>query len=235
MPWAAAAVVGGALIGAYATSEAADTAADAQKSSADRAIGEQRRQFDAVQKLLAPYSNAAVSQDGKSGSLIAQQDLLGLNGRDAQQAAIKNIQDSAQFGELYRQGESAILQNAAATGGLRGGNVQAALAQFRPQLLNQLINEQYTKLGGITSIGQNAAAGQGNAGMQSAAGISALMQQQGAAQAGRAMAQGQAWGNMGSALAQAGGIYAGSNSGSGGLTAQQAADYRASNPNGYDW
>jgi hypothetical protein len=56
-------------------------------------------------------------------------------------------------------------QTPRATGGLRGGNVQAALGQFQPQLLAQLIDQQYSRLGGLTSIGQNAAAGVGNAGM----------------------------------------------------------------------
>jgi hypothetical protein len=102
------------------------------------------------------------------------------------------------------QGENAILQNASATGGLRGGNVQAALAKFRPQLLNQLIQQRFQNLGGITSIGQNAAAGTGNAGMNSANQITNLLQQQGAAQAGAALASGnaqaQAWGGVGQSI-----------------------------------
>ena len=88
------------------------------------------------------------------------------------------------------------MQNASATGGLRGGNTQAALAQFRPQLLNQLINQRYQNLAGMTALGQNAAAGTGNAGMQTASNISNLYQQTGAAQAGAALAQGQASANM---------------------------------------
>lgn len=110
----------------------------------------------------------------------------------------------------YSKVKNAILQNASATGGLRGGNTQAALAQFRPQLLNQLINQRYQNLAGMTSLGQNAAAGTGNAGMQSASNISNLYQQSGAAQAGAALASGQAsanmWNSVGSAIGTIGGM-----------------------------
>lgn len=77
-----------------------------------------------------------------------------------------------------------MLQQASATGGLRGGNIQAALAQFRPQMLAQAIEEQYGRLGGMTALGQRSAAGVGGAGMESAGQIAGLLGQQGAARAG---------------------------------------------------
>lgn len=198
----ATAVVAGSVITGYmassAQSDAAQTAADAQGQASAASIAEQRRQFDAVRELLKPYVDAG------SGSLTAQKDLIGLNGNAAQQTAINNLMGSSQFQTVAKQGEDAMLQNASATGGLRGGNIQGALAQFRPQLLNQMIQQQFSNLGGITSLGQNAAAGQGNAGMQSANAISAALNQQGAAQAGAALAAGQgqaqAWGGVGQAI-----------------------------------
>lgn len=190
----ATAVVGSAVIGGAMASKAqksaAKTAANAQIEASEMGVEEQRRQFDAVQKLLKPYADAGLS--GLSG----QQDLLGTNGTAAQQAAINNINNSSEMQTYLQQGENAILQNASATGGLRGGNTQAALAQFRPQLLNQLINQRYQNLAGMTALGQNAAAGTGNAGMQTASNISNLYQQSGAAQAGAALARGQATANM---------------------------------------
>lgn len=190
----ATAVVGAAVIGGVMSSKAqksaAKTAANAQIDASEMGVEEQRRQFDAVQKLLKPYSDAGLS------GLTGQQDLLGINGNVAQQAAINNINNSSEMQTYLQQGENAILQNASATGGLRGGNTQAALAQFRPQLLNQLINQRYQNLAGMTALGQNAAAGTGNAGMQTASNISNLYQQTGAAQAGAALASGQATANM---------------------------------------
>ena len=206
----AAAVVGTGLIGAVgankaskAQSKAANQAASAQTESDAAAIEEQRRQFDAIQKLLEPYAQA-----GTQG-LSAQQDLLGLNGADKQQAAYDAISNSPAMNAYAQQGENAILQNASATGGLRGGNTQGALAQFRPQLLNQLINQQYANLSGMTSIGQNAAAQTGNAGMATGANIGNLLQNSGSAQAAAAMAQGKAdanqWGAVGGIFGQLGG------------------------------
>lgn len=213
MSWVAAAVVGGAVVGGVMSSnaqtDAAETAANAQTQSSQLSIEEQRRQFDALQKLLEPYVSAG------TGSLTEQQKLLGIYGpspESAQAEAINKLQSSPQFNAMFQQGENAILQNASATGGLRGGNTQAALAQFRPALLNQLINEQYTKLGGMTSLGQNAAAMQGNAGMQSANNISNQLNQIGAAQAGNALAAGKAnaqlWSGIGSSVGTLGGMYA---------------------------
>lgn len=208
MPVVAATVAGG--VGLYSASKAskaqskASNSAAAAQSEGDRlAIEEQRRQFDAIQKLLAPYNEA-----GTKG-LSAQQDLLGLNGAGQQTAAYDAIANSPAMAAYAQQGENALLQNASATGGLRGGNTQGALAQYRPQLLNQLINQQYANLGGITSIGQNAAAQTGNAGMATANNISGLLQNSGSAQAANYMAQGKAdanqWGAVGDIFGQLGG------------------------------
>lgn len=123
------------------------------------------------------------------GSLSAQRDLLGLNGPEAQAAAYKQLEQSPIFTGLIKQGETGILQNASATGGLRGGNVQGALAQFRPALLNQVIQQQYGNLGGLTSIGQASAAQQAAGAQQTGATIADLYGQQGAALAGGQLAQ----------------------------------------------
>lgn len=204
---ATAVVVGSVATGVMssrAQKKAANTAAGAQMEASEKSVEEQRRQFDAVQKLLKPYADAGLS------GLTGQQNLLGINGTAAQQAAINNINNSSEMQTYLQQGENAILQNASATGGLRGGNTQAALAQFRPQLLNQLINQRYQNLAGMTALGQNAAAGTGNAGMQTASNISNLYQQTGAAQAGAALAQGQAtanaWNGVNSAIGQVAGM-----------------------------
>lgn len=206
MTWIAAAVVGSAVVGAWSASKQADAAGDAAQLQADAAAGgvaEQRRQFDALQQLLAPYAQAG------QGALSAQQGLIGLAGPAAQQQAIAALQGGPQFQAMQQQGHNAILQNASATGGLRGGNVQSALAQFSPRLLASLIEQQYARLGGITSIGQNAAAMTGNAGMQSGNSIAALLQQQGAAQAGGALAAGAGQAGIASSLGGGLGLWAG--------------------------
>jgi hypothetical protein len=81
----------------------------------------------------------------------------GMTGSEAQAAAIENIAQSPLLQSQMQQAEEAMLQNASATGGLRGGNTQAALAQLRPQMLQQAIEQQYARLGGLSGAGQSAA------------------------------------------------------------------------------
>lgn len=226
-------IVGGTtLVSGAIQSNAAGKASKSQQQAADAGIAEQRRQFDALQKILSPYVAAGTTalggfqpfiqagtdglnrlnpfldagtqalsqlqpfiqagtealgglqQFGGAGSraigglegygaagsravggldpyaaagapaLAQQQALLGLRGPQAQQESISAIEQSPAFQAQVRQGEEAILQSASATGGLRGGNVQAALAQFRPQMLQREIDLQYGRLGGMTSLGQ---------------------------------------------------------------------------------
>ena len=170
--------------GTGAATEAALTAADIQGEAAQAGITETRRQFDLTSELLGPFVSAG------TGAVGSQEDLLGLNGPEAQRAAIAQLEGSPQFEALTRQGEEGILQNASATGGLRGGNVQGALAQFRPNMLNQLIESQFSKLGGLTNVGQSSAARTGAAGQQTGTNIARLLEQQGAAQAGGVLAAG---------------------------------------------
>jgi hypothetical protein len=218
MSWGAVIIGGGALLGGLAASDAqrsaGNKAGDAQVRAAQLGIDETKRQFDAIQKLLSSFVTGGTAAFG------AQGDLAGLNGADKQAAAIAAIQGSPQFGALTKQGEDAILSNASATGGLRGGNTQGALAQFRPALLSGLIDQQYGRLGGLASVGQNAAAGVGNAGMHSGDMISQLLQQQGAARAGAALSGGAA--NVGAinAFGQGLGAYMGYGYGGSGSNTQ---------------
>ena len=263
----AAASIGGGLL----ASGGAKSAANAQAQANAQAIAEQRRQFDRVQQLLAPYaqggtgafqqllalagaapqqtnwqayaqSNPALmqafqQQQNRPGMFgMPAQDLATFaqqwqqrndpradlsqfqtGGQAAQQQAISQFEQSPMFQALARQGEEGILQNASATGGLRGGNVQGALGQFRPALLNQQIQQQLSTLGGIAGLGQNAAAGVGNAGIQTGQNVGALMQDTGQARgygalgSGLALGQGVAsFGNiLGSAFGGSGPISAG--------------------------
>lgn len=198
---AGAMVVGGLIQGEQAR-RGASQAAGAQTAAAQAGIEEQRRQFDAMRQLLQPYTEAGLP------ALQQQQALLGLSGAEAQQAAINAIQNQPGFREMIAQGENAMLQNAAATGGLRGGNLQGAMAQFRPQMLAQAIQDQYSRLGGMTSLGQQSAAGVGTAGMQTGRGIADLLGQMGAAQAGGYLGQAAGRQQMfGSLLQGAGSLY----------------------------
>jgi hypothetical protein len=134
---------------------------------------------------------------------------VGLRGPEEQAAFIAQQEQSPIFQALARQGEEAMAQNASATGGLRGGNLQGALAQFRPALLNQFLEQQYGRLGGLAQMGQASAAGVGSAGMTSASNIGNLLGQAGAARAGATLGSAQAFGQGLSDIATIGGMYLG--------------------------
>lgn len=176
-------IIGG-FTGATQQGKAAEKAGQLQAEYAGKGIDEQRRQFDALTQLLSPYVSSG------SSAMTQQRNILGLNGASDQQAAISAIANSPLLQQLMQQGETGILQNASATGGLRGGNLQGALAQFRPSMLQQAIDQQYSRLGGLTAMGQASAAGQGAQGMSLASNVGNLLSNQGAALAGGIIGQG---------------------------------------------
>lgn len=222
------AVGGATLISGMAQADAAESAAQTQAGASQAGIAEQRRQFEAIQQLLAPYVQAgtgAISQlqpfqQAGAQAFEQQQAIAGLRGPEAQRAAIAQIEQSPFLQSQIQQGEEALLQRASATGGLRGGNIQAALAQFRPQMLQQAIEQQYGRLGGFAGAGlgvsealyrggQASAAGQASQAQTLGTNISNLLAQQGAAQAGAEIAQGRAFGAIPSAISGGLGIFSG--------------------------
>ena len=203
----AAVSIGGAALKGKAASKAGKLqAASEQEAIAQQrlAIEEQRAAREEMRTLLNPYVAAGGS------ALQGQMAALGLAGPEEQQAFVSGQEQSPFFQSLAQQGEEAILQNASATGGLRGGNVQGALAQFRPALLNQFLEQQYGRLGGMTTLGQQSAAGVGSAGMQTANQISGNLtnigtgfRNIGSYQSGSALAKGQMFGDI---LGSVGGV-----------------------------
>jgi len=222
------AVGGATLISGMAQADAAESAAQTQAGASQAGIAEQRRQFEAIQKLLEPYVQAgtgAISQlqpfqQAGAQAFEQQQAIAGLRGPEAQRAAIAQIEQGAGFQAQVQAGEEALLQRASATGGLRGGNIQGALAQFRPQMLQQAIEQQYGRLGGFAGAGlgvteqlyrggQAAAAGQASQAQTLGTNVSNLLAQQGAALAGGELAQGRAFAAIPSAISGGLGIFSG--------------------------
>jgi hypothetical protein len=196
------------LASSYMQSRAARQASEAQAGMSQEAIAEQRRQFDEIRTLLSPFVQAGyMGMERLPGYITAgerafeqQAALAGLSGPEAQRAAVEAISGSPGFQESVRQGEEALLSRAAATGGLRGGNIQAALGQFRPAMLEQAINQAYGRFGGLAGTGlgltenlitrgQNAAGLSAQAGQQTGANIGNLLTQQGQAMAGGILGQ----------------------------------------------
>lgn len=220
------AVIGGgaAITAAVIGANAAKKASRAQQKAAGAGIDVQQEQFNRIQHLLRPFVGAG------QRALRDQQKMLA-NQPQTEAQMVGDVQGSPLFQALNRQGSEAILQNASATGGLRGGNVQGALAQFSPALLNQQIlqrfaqqQQRFQNLGSLSGMGANAAAGLGSFGAQNANAIAELLGQQGAAQAGGILGQAGVTTRLLGDLSKVGGSIAGYNTmGSGGASTPAAA------------
>lgn len=201
--------MGAGMLGSYLTgrnqSRAAQGAADAQVAAAQQGIDEQRSAYQDIMQLLSPYSS------GGTAAFRSQMDLTGVNGADAQKMALAGLESSPQFTALLQQGENAILANASATGGLRGGNTQGALMTFRPQLLADTINQQYERLGGLSKMGMAAGTSLGQFRSRTADAVTGLYGQQGSARAGgilgAAAGRNRMIGGITGALGQLGGYF----------------------------
>lgn len=165
----------------------------AQVNAINNAIATQKEQFNYIKDLITPYA------EGGEKSFAASLDLLGL-GEGSQQEAINALTGQDYFQTLLQQGENALLQNASATGGLRGGNTQAALAEFRPSMIAQLVQQQLSNLGGITATGMQGAGTLAGASQNYANNIGQLQMGIGNAIANQALMKGSQQSGFGRAL-----------------------------------
>lgn len=187
----------------------------AQVNAINQAIATQKEQFNFVKDLMAPYTEGGEQAFGSS------LDLLGL-GEGSQQEAIDALTNQDYFKGLVNQGEQALLQNASATGGLRGGNTQAALAQFRPSMIANLVQQQLSNLGGITATGMQAGGTVAGASQNYGNNVGNMQMQIGSAIANQALMKGSQQSGLGSAIgmgAQVAGV-------AGGLGWQPFSDIR---------
>jgi hypothetical protein len=186
------------LLGAGSAKKASRRAEEAQLGYLTQALDEEHRQFDLTRGDYAPWREAGANALGDQG------DLVGMNGPEAQQAAIAQLQQSPLYNSLYRTGQEAVLQNASATGGLRGGNTERGLADFGSDTLAQVIERQLAQLGGISGTGLQATTGTAASGDNLTQAIAQLLGQKGQVRAGGILTRGginsQMWNNAGSFL-----------------------------------
>lgn len=175
-------------------SGAAVSAAEVAAQSQQLAIDEQRRQFDITQGNLAPRIAAG------NQAMQQQMALLGMGGQEAQKQAFAAFGDSPGQRFLRERQEKALLRNASAIGGLGGGNVRTALQEQAVGLAAQDYNNQFNRLGAISSGGQAATSNLNQFGANMANNVSNSL---------GAMGQSRASGIQNAAAANASGILGG--------------------------
>lgn len=172
------------LLGAGAAKGASRRAETAQLGYLNTALGEEHRQFDLTRSDYAPYTAEG------SAAATAEGNLVGLNGDGVQQSALDALKASPLYQMLYHNGLEANLQNASATGGIRGGNEVRSLADFGTDTFAQTIQRQLESLGGIAGRGAGAVGGASAAGGNIVSQIAQLLGQQGQVRAGGILTRG---------------------------------------------
>lgn len=207
----AAATVGSAVIG----SNAADRAADKQSEAADRASATQLEMFNQTRKSLQPFINTGTgafstlaqlyglptakysSAPDSAGSPGTWETVAGTGKPD-----FSAFTASPDYAFARDEGMNALERTAAARGGLISGNQLRAAQQFGQGLASQQFGNYFNRMMGIAQVGQNAAAGVGNA---------ATATGQGVANSQIAGGQAQASGIVGGANAVTGALGSGMN------------------------
>lgn len=186
----------GAVIGGSDNAKAVKNASKAQQAGIQKAIDEQQREYDLSRSDFMPWMTAGKTALGDIG------DLLGINGADKAQAAIAALKDSPVYQSLFDNGQEAVLQNASATGGIRGGNTETGLADFGRDTLASVIQNQLANLGGLAGSGSNATGAVSALGAHTADNISSGLTSIGNSQYNSILGQQQAWNDMGAKISQ---------------------------------
>jgi hypothetical protein len=124
-----------------------------QSSTAKAGQAQAQKQFEQQRSDLAPFRDAATAP------LQAQQDLLGLNGQPAADAAMQSYQKSPGYAWQFGEGLRAVDAGAAASGLTRSGAALQAEQTFGQGLANSDFGTYYNRLMGLSTLGENAAAG----------------------------------------------------------------------------
>jgi hypothetical protein len=222
MSWVAAAVAGGTIVGslisADSSSNAAQSAADAQVNSTGQSIGEQRRQFDITQANNKPFLDTGTAANARLRTLLGIDD-----GGDPSTSPLlrKFTQADMDADPVYQsglkfgadQGRDAINARATQAGNYDSGATLKALTRFGTdygstkanESYNRFTNDQgnvYNKLAGVSGTGQVATNQVAAAGTAASNNISNSLEGAGNARAAGIVGGANAWGN---AISQIGG------------------------------
>ena len=203
----------GGLFGGGSQKKAVAQATAAQTAALNRAIDIGNQQFQQTRSDYMPYTQAGTAAIGDLSALLGLGGLGGVSetgatqaGRDRQAEAIAQLQQGPLYQSLYRNGEEALLQNAAATGGIRGGNMQRGLADFGSDVLSNVYQNTLSNLGNVAGLGLGATGSVASFGANNANNAAGLTTQIGQAQANNYLARGrinaQNWQNAGGFLDQ---------------------------------
>lgn len=174
----------GGLFGSGSAKKASQKATDALVGAYNRGIDTQNAFNQQVRQDYQPYTQAGTAAIGELSSLA------GLRGSYTQQGMIDALRSSPLYASLFNNGEEALLQNAAATGGLRGGNTARGLADFGADTLAQVYQQTFNNLSGVAGLGLGAQGTVTQAGSNTANNVTNLLGEIGGAKANNFLTKG---------------------------------------------
>jgi hypothetical protein len=180
------AVLGGSLISAYASGDAADTAAEASGRASDASIAEQRRQYDISRADQAPYLAAGTGAVNRLGAGVAAGGEFG-----AATPFDFQYDQNTDPGYAFRfsEGMKGLERSAAARGGLLSGATLKGVQRYGQDMGSQEYqnafnryltgfnantgerNQLYNRLAGVAGTGQTATSQIGTQGTNMASNI----------------------------------------------------------------
>lgn len=214
-----AAGVGSALIGASAAKKAAKAQAGAAKTASDVTL----QMYEQTRKDLQPYA-------GTGGSALTSiADMYGLpnaknpkGGQAFSESSLVQFRNSPDYQVALKEGIRARDLSAASRGNLLSGGQEKRLAEYGSELGNLKFSQYMARLYDLAGMGQNAAAGQGNAATNAGSSLAKFALDSGESRAS---------GIVGGANAITGGIN-GIGSNLAYLAARNPSAYRGVNPGG---
>jgi hypothetical protein len=168
------AILGAGILGAGATMYGASKASSAQEKAAaqaaaaqQQALNFQRENYDKASGNLSPF----ITTGQGANNLLSS--FYGLNGSDPAlgENALAAFRNSPDYQFALKEGIGALDNSAAAKGGLLSGNQLRAVTEYGSGLATQNLTNYLSRLGGLSTQGQNAAGMLGQIGSSSGANI----------------------------------------------------------------
>lgn len=191
----------GGMLGAGASRQAASQASDAATQASEQQAAQAAKaeaQAERARQDLQPWRASGEQANNK---LL---DMMGLSGKPYSYAS-----EDPSYAFRLAEGQKQVDNSAAARGSTLSGGALKALQKYGQGMASQEFQNSYNRLAGMSTQGQNAAAGQGGVAMQSGSNSMRFGEQQGA----NTRAAGDAYGagTLGEANAWSGALQSGVN------------------------
>ena len=193
----ATAIIGSAVVGAVATTSAANSASKAETTAANNATNVEEGQYNQTRSDLMPYQ-----QTGQA-ALPTYNSLLGLGSGSDSTTAQNTLTQTPGYQFTLSQGLKAAQNSAAARGlGVSGAAYKGA-ANYAGGLADTTYQNEVGDYLSASQLGENAAAQTGSYGTQTAATVGNNITSAGNASAASSVASGNAISGIGSSISNA--------------------------------